>query len=450
MEIFEEEVSNLRDLKESLREVLPTQNFAVCKMFKLNFSTEYYSSDEEESHHNESPPRPVSIVTMDECSSSISLDFVSSSDVEDPSPSRSKSSDEEEESQHGVPVVVAPRLPPISQGFMCIAIGDIEGQVARVETIVKFIRRHPHLQFVFIGDIFRQLRANTDEERRHGLECIRLLSEFFDPCDYQGPEDFESLELSPGEFDTGKHVQFIAGNHEIRVLRWLRCPEARTEVDPRWFHYRTDDPKLSFLFRNDELHEIYKYFNSMKSELVYRYSREDQGRLFVRFIRFRHARHCYWNYETDKEEAIAFQDQGNESTLIVCGHSHEVGHCMTARGDVVRLLELDASENNRDHRVGVVGFQSGDAITWLADLQNLDPPPLKWQMKQKKYRAQQLENEAGWRREVDAVKQWQKDIERDRKKPENAAKKIMKKHKKVLEKRRHEDSSLRRGERRRV
>lgn len=112
---------------------------------------------------------------------------------------------------------------------VCIAIGDIEGDIEKLRPIYNLIKANPKLNFVFIDDLFDDL-SDSHEFSDENWDCLYLLSEFFickdnisfaidnvntDDSKICLPSAFQNIVFEEAEFEQiHSQVKFIAGNSE--------------------------------------------------------------------------------------------------------------------------------------------------------------------------------------------------------------------------------------------
>lgn len=122
---------------------------------------------------------------------------------------------------------------------VCIAVGDIEGDVEKLQQICSFIKSNPTLHFVFIGDIIDDL-SDACPSSSQSWECLSLLSEFFisnftfslDNTEEQKSDNLINLpssfcDVSFKEVKYGNirsRVKFLAGNAECDNLLDFQKP----------------------------------------------------------------------------------------------------------------------------------------------------------------------------------------------------------------------------------
>jgi hypothetical protein len=240
------------------------------------------------------------------------------------------------------------------EGIQVIVVGDIEGKIHKMKPLVEFIRANPHLQFVFLGDLFDDI---SEKARKvcDQLECVRLLSEFLpDDVGFTGPDSFKNITITTGVFQTDKRVQLISGNNENDVLCDLMKFESK--VDDLYYF---QEPKFGKAFNEEDLRLLYRYYGNMHSELIYEMPSAEK------VIRFRHA-WCksfgFANEKADNYDNLPLRKDGN--VLVVAGHNHNVGVVNTPSG-LPCLLQIDTSGNDDDHRLAIVGFHDGEFYTRL-------------------------------------------------------------------------------------
>jgi hypothetical protein len=225
----------------------------------------------------------------------------------------------------------------MGEGLHCIVVGDIEGEMHKLKPLLGLIDANPGLQFVFLGDLWENLSQRA-RERRDQLECLRMISKYLqDGSDYEGVASFRQLAIVQGNFMTNARVQFIAGNHETDVLNDLMNVVVREDG---MFSFPGAYPKV---FNGEELLLLYRYYKSLRSELIWNVSEEQggQGGQVQKVIRFRHGFSISYEFVGGAPREQKHQRPKEGNVLIVAGHSRKVA-VQTAKGSPY-LFQIDTS-----------------------------------------------------------------------------------------------------------
>jgi hypothetical protein len=241
----------------------------------------------------------------------------------------------------------------LPEGFICIAVGDIEGSVQKLTLILDLIRANPATTFVFLGDLFDNISVSAP---KGNFRCVELLEPFLDEYPRsKEPPDFRRVKFGVGEVRVGGGVQFLAGNAELDALRDLQ--QGYEEVSGV-FCYGTDGHKYQKKFRIGQLHLLFRYFKSCRRELVHKFD--------ATCVHFRHT------------AATKLFDgkfvQASPQHLIVCGHNRQF-----CRGQYWYMLDI--SKNKRDTRIGVTWVEDGALQVHSLAMPLLNPIP-EWTKKQ--------------------------------------------------------------------
>jgi hypothetical protein len=109
-------------------------------------------------------------------------------------------------------------LPP--PGFICVAIGDIEGDNRKLHIILDYIEHHKTFRFIFLGDLVDDI-SDLAKDRDSRMACLGHMEPFFE-CHSQNSSDFRSLSFRSGVLNSNSLFQFIAGNSENDIVCDLR------------------------------------------------------------------------------------------------------------------------------------------------------------------------------------------------------------------------------------
>jgi hypothetical protein len=232
-------------------------------------------------------------------------------------------------------------------GFLCIAIGDIEGDNKKLRIILNYIRSHEGISFVFLGDLVDDI-SDRAANRESQLQCLFDLEPYFEPS--ANSLDFHSISFEPGTLATDGRIQFIAGNSENDILQDLRqSPAPAADGESLVF----GNGKWQKTFRPSELNLVYRYLRSCRSEIL---SDQDDA-----IVHFRHAATLVWTGERNGK-SIQSPDGANP---VVCGHNRNIGRGSFSN-DQEDVVMLDTSAGVTDVRLGAVGWDGRILVSLIA------------------------------------------------------------------------------------
>lgn len=224
---------------------------------------------------------------------------------------------------------------------ICIAIGDIEGDIEKLRPIYNLIKSNPMLNFIFIGDLFDDISDNY-EYSNENFECLSLLSEFFIPEDRISfkldhvvdseeankvslPSSFKNIVFKEEDFDNIENrVKFIAGNSECDTLMDLKSKSKNDKSNPDSYCFGKKQWKKSISFKNMCL--LYRYFKSCFGIITMK-NKEVNKTDMIDTIIFRHSPDLMKKYKNDiiiQNPSQKIIDSSNKF-IFVTGHSRKFG-----------------------------------------------------------------------------------------------------------------------------
>lgn len=224
---------------------------------------------------------------------------------------------------------------------ICIAIGDIEGDIEKLRPIYNLIKSNPMLNFIFIGDLFDDI-SDSYEYSNENFECLSLLSEFFIPEDRISfkldhvvdseeankvslPSSFKNIVFKEEDFDNiESRVKFIAGNSECDTLMDLKSNSKNDKSNPDSYCFGKKQWKKSISFKNMCL--LYRYFKSCFGIITMK-NKEVNKTDMIDTIIFRHSPDLMKKYKNDiiiQNPSQKIIDSSNKF-ILVTGHSRKFG-----------------------------------------------------------------------------------------------------------------------------
>lgn len=256
---------------------------------------------------------------------------------------------------------------------VCIAIGDIEGDIHKLRTAIHFIK-HTNYNFIFIGDIFDDI-SDSSPTRKQSFKCIEMVSEFFSPineiCDFT----FKDIHFDEKNFsEIQNRVKFIAGNSECDVLKDIIETKKVKPNSLGKFVYGKG--KYLKTFSEKQLTILYRYFKNCCGVITLTCSNQSKNKKskknfeFVDSVFFRHSpaefdhsRRIICQMPSLKKHAI---NQDDCCSLLIVGHVHYFGPLLSSSPDC-RIFSIDTTscDKNRiyteeDRRVAMICY---DPIT---------------------------------------------------------------------------------------
>lgn len=250
---------------------------------------------------------------------------------------------------------------------ICIAIGDIEGNIHKLRSIIHFIK-HSSFNFVFIGDIFDDI-SDASLTRKQGFECIYLISEFFSPVTEPYDLTFKSVRFEEKTFsEIENRVKFVAGNSECDVLKDIISTEKVRRNSEGKFVFGNGQYKKTF--SEEQLSILYRYFKNCCG--VISLSLNDKKKKFSGIVdsvffrhspeEFNHSHKIIHQMPKEKKHGANF----NLSLLIV-GHVHFFGPLLSSSLSC-QIYSVDTSsvqkkqDKKADNRVAIVLYNPNNGF----------------------------------------------------------------------------------------
>lgn len=255
---------------------------------------------------------------------------------------------------------------------ICIAIGDIEGEVKKLQPIIRLIQMNTSLDFIFVGDLFDDV-SDSNQTKKQNLQCVKLLSPFFAHSNSSKMDQstllssFLGIKFDYADFSSiQSRVKFIAGNAECDCLYDIQS--ALLNKDKPGNFEQTSDNQIVFgqgkwkkTFSFEELKLLYDYFSNCYGIIKLTKTTENQPNHFKDTVYFRHAPDTFKSSVT----AIVQIPQENENVkkpLYITGHCRIFTQRKTMLNEDVFIIDtspmnkksLSASCN--DKRLGLLSF----------------------------------------------------------------------------------------------
>lgn len=244
---------------------------------------------------------------------------------------------------------------------ICIAIGDIEGNVQKLRSVINFIKQST-FNFIFIGDIFDDI-SDSSPTRKQGFKCIELVSDFFSPVNEPYDLTFKSIQFTEKKFyEIQNRVKFVAGNSECDVLKDIIDTKNVKQNSKGKFIFGKD--KYQKTFSEKQLTLLYLYFKNCCGVISLNKpkSKNQNNFEYVDSVFFRHSPEEFNHShkiicQMPKEKMNSFNYDCNISLLIV-GHVHYFGPLLSSSPDC-QIYSIDTSslskkQNEADNRVAIV------------------------------------------------------------------------------------------------
>ena len=193
---------------------------------------------------------------------------------------------------------------------ICVAVGDIEGDIKKLRPIYNLIKANPSLSFIFIGDLIDDL-SDACPLAKENWECLSLLSEFFvgknelsfktddnknidilstnSPISL--PSAFNEIRFEKMNFNEIQgRVKFIAGNAECDALSDIQQNCDIITGDITKYAFGKDKWKKTLTF--EQMCLVYRYFKSCYGIIelkIHQPNNKSKSNDFKDTIYFRHA-----------------------------------------------------------------------------------------------------------------------------------------------------------------
>lgn len=250
----------------------------------------------------------------------------------------------------------------LPDNVICIAIGDIEGQVDKVRYIKSLINNNPKLIFLFLGDLFDDISYCSDKFK-DSLSTLRELECFFVKKKLKFPEsDLKDIKFGRKKFSKiTRKVIFIAGNSECDCL--FDVTDNKCEEKDGYYLFGSGKYQKKFTF--NQLQLLYRYFSSCYGSILYETP--------MNSVLFRHARYGfsnkYYNVEKYVDQYMEWEKKDND--LLVIGHEHNFGKYSDGR------FMLDTSPDQNDLRLAIIsqnkkGFSARVLVNQFQEFQSIE------------------------------------------------------------------------------
>lgn len=285
---------------------------------------------------------------------------------------------------------------------ICIAVGDIEGNIKKLHRICNLIKANPELNFVFIGDLIDDI-SDACLFSEENWKCLSLLSEFFvseNKLSFKADDDenndikshgpvvslpsaFNEIRFEKTNFDKiQSRVKFVVGNAEYDVLSDIlsHCTIHKGDITK----YVLGEGKWKKTVTFEQLCLLYRYFKSCYG--IIELKRENPGFNskndgFIDTVYFKHSPSAF----KDPLNIVSQVPELNESQvtkgnyILITGHVHRFVSSYSSNPKV-QIVNIDTSNNNYkkkkdaqdisrdDNRLAVVSFNdnSGFAVEAFA------------------------------------------------------------------------------------
>ncbi|OHS93309.1 hypothetical protein TRFO_11939 [Tritrichomonas foetus] len=233
--------------------------------------------------------------------------------------------------------------------IMCVAVGDIEGDLKKLQAIVTFIKSNPKINFMFVGDFFDDL-SDSNPKRASNWACLNLISEFFVDSEFQDISDFKEIKFTKANFDKIKsRVKFIAGNAECDALFDV-CQDDVKKLDDGKIQF--GDGKWKKTLSLKEMSLLYKYFKSCYG--VIHLERGDKT------LYFRHAPETFKRSPDMIVQIPEIKENEINNVIFVTGHIRQfvLGKSNNPQGTafIIDTSPIKKDEVIDDKRMAVVTF----------------------------------------------------------------------------------------------
>ncbi|KAK8837330.1 hypothetical protein M9Y10_036763 [Tritrichomonas musculus] len=254
----------------------------------------------------------------------------------------------------------------------CYAIGDIEGDSAKLQYYTNFIKNHPKDNFVFIGDLFDDL-SDQNSLKESNWSCIQMICHNYldDKIKFKRDEDnsestydenivslpsgFHKINFDRKRFeDISNRVKFVAGNSECDCLSDIldHCEEKNGK-------YIFGRGKWRKTVTFDQLCILYRYLSACNGVIVLNNECEsDAVAGFKHTVYFRHSIQKFKvnnnvSKQIEQRTNASSEDINNRSFIFIAGHSKIftcTGPIEFPDDDVYYIIDTSSIDPTRDKR----------------------------------------------------------------------------------------------------
>lgn len=272
-------------------------------------------------------------------------------------------------------------------GPVCYAIGDIEGDINKLQYYDNFIKNHPKDDFVFIGDLFDDLSDNNCQKESN-WSCIELIcnnylhEEIKFKRDEDESNDDKSIVSLPSAFEQIKfdrksyneinnRVKFVAGNSECDCLSDILY-HCEFDSDGKYV-FGSGKWKKTVTF--ERLCLLYHYLNNCNGVIALKNEKSTKNVPgFKNTIFFRHSIQKFKvnnnvSKKIDQKTNASDKDINEGNILFIAGHSKIftcTGLLEDPNEDIYYIIDTSSIDPRRDKRSNreyphdIRGHGSGD------------------------------------------------------------------------------------------
>lgn len=227
---------------------------------------------------------------------------------------------------------------------ICIAIGDIEGNINKLKQICKFININQNLDFVFIGDLFNDISDLKGNDEN--WECISMIcDEFLQDDDniifksddeeindkkYKNkkvislPSGFSNIQFNEKKYNEIKNrVKFIAGNSECDCLSDI-LKGCQSKIN-KYYIFGEGQYKKTISF--EKMCILYRYLSNCHGVITLKkYQNIENIQNYKETVYFRHSIKKFddnrFSFDILKQNtSITSDDIRKQNFIFVSGHS---------------------------------------------------------------------------------------------------------------------------------
>lgn len=306
--------------------------------------------------------------------------------------------------------------PGIKEHFpVCYAIGDIEGDLSKLEYYTNFIKDHPKDKFVFIGDLFDDL-SDHNIKKESNWSCIQMVCQNFlnDEIKFKRDEDTDESDLDediislPSGFhninfgrkkfeDIDNRIKFVVGNSECDCLS-----DILDHCEAKDGKYVFGRGKWTKTVTFGQLCLLYRYLNACNGIITLSNDNNENHNVvgFKKTIYFRHSLHKFKVNDNvlkhvEQKTNASEKDIDDRNFIFITGHS-KIFTCTGTkefpnedRYYIIDTSSIDQSMDRRskreypyeirgcgsqDHRMAAIEFDEKEGYT-------VDVYPFKFKFK---------------------------------------------------------------------